>query len=47
MQRRLFAPTTALTAAIQSWLSSLRTLVPIEALTYRPELHYMRGPRHR
>lgn len=46
MQRRLFTPATALTAVLQSWLSSLRTLMPVE-LTYRPELHYMRGPRQR
>jgi len=32
-------------ALVQSLLSSLLSLFPVEALTYRPEKHYMRGPR--
>jgi hypothetical protein len=47
MQRRFSALATAATAAIQSWLFSLRTLIPVEAMTYRPERHYMRGPRQK
>ena len=29
---------------VQSLLSLL-SFIPVEALTYRPEKHYMRGPR--
>ena len=43
MQRRLSTLMMAAQASIQSWLASLRTLIPAE--TYRPEKHYMRGPR--
>jgi len=45
MQRRLSALATAVTGTIQSLLMSLRGLLAVEALTYRPEKHYMRGPR--
>jgi hypothetical protein len=45
MQRRLSTLVMTATAAIQSWLASLRTVIPVEAMTYRPEKHYMRGPR--
>ena len=34
-------------ALVQSLLSSLRSFIPVEALTYRPEKHYMRGPRQK
>jgi len=47
MQRRLSALALAVTAVFEAWLSSLRSLIPIEELTYRPERHYMRGPRPR
>ena len=46
MQRRLSTLVMTATAAIQSWLASLRTLIPVE-VTYRPEKHYMRGPRRK
>ena len=45
MQRRLSTLLMTATDAIQSWLASLRTLIPVETMTYRPEKHYMRGPR--
>jgi hypothetical protein len=47
MQRRLSALALAVTAALEACLTSLRSLIPIEELTYRPERHYMRGPRQR
>jgi hypothetical protein len=47
MQRRLAALALAATGTIHSLLSSLRTLIPVESLTYRPEKHYMRGPRQK
>ena len=31
---------------VQSLLSLL-SFIPVEALTYRPEKHYMRGPRQK
>jgi len=34
-----------ISALVQSLLSSLRALLPVETLTYRPEKYYMRGPR--
>jgi hypothetical protein len=34
-------------ALVQSLLSSLLSFIPVEALTYRPEKHYMRGPRQK
>ena len=46
MQRRLSSLMMAASASIQSWLGSLRALIPAEA-TYRPEKHYMRGPRQK
>ena len=46
MQRRLSTLMMAAQASIQSWLTSLRALIPTEA-TYRPEKHYMRGPRQK
>jgi hypothetical protein len=45
MQRHFSSLIMAAIAAIQSWLASLRTLLPVEAMSYRPEKHYMRGPR--
>jgi hypothetical protein len=45
MQRRLSTLVMAATASIHSWLASLRTLIPVGEMTYRPEKHYMRGPR--
>jgi hypothetical protein len=47
MRRHLSALVLAATETVQSLLGSLRSLVPVEALTYRPERHYMRGPRQR
>jgi hypothetical protein len=47
MQRRFSALAMAATGAIHSWLSSLRLVIPVEALIYRPEKHYMRGPRRK
>jgi hypothetical protein len=47
MWRHLSALVLAATETVQSLFSSLRNLVPVEALTYRPEKHYMRGPRQR
>ncbi len=46
MQRRLSSLMTDASASIQSWLTSLRALIPVEA-AYRPEKHYMRGPRQK
>ena len=46
MQRRLSSLMMAASASIQTWLASLRALIPVEA-TYRPEKHYMRGPRQK
>jgi hypothetical protein len=46
MQRRFADLALAASETIQSFLSSLRTLLPAE-LTYRPEKHYMRGPRQK
>jgi hypothetical protein len=46
MQRRLAALAMAATGSIHSFLSSLRTMIPVE-LTYRPEKYYMRGPRRK
>ena len=36
-----------ISALVQSLLSSLLSFVPVETLTYRPERHYMRGPRQK
>ena len=47
MQRRLSALAIIATGTIQSLFSSLRSLLGVEALTYRPEKHYMRGPRQK
>ena len=47
MQRRFAALAMAARETIHTLLSSLRAMVPVEALTYRPEKHYMRGPRRR
>jgi len=44
MQRHLSALAVAATGLIHSLLSSLRGLFGVEALSYRPEKHYMRGP---
>ena len=47
MQRHFSALAIAATETIQSLLTSLRALLAVEALTYRPEKHYMRGPRQK
>ena len=47
MQKHLSALALAATETIQSLLSSLRSLLGVETLTYRPEKHYMRGPRQK
>ena len=47
MQRRLSALSLVATGTVQSLLASLRNLLAVEALTYRPEKHYMRGPRQK
>jgi hypothetical protein len=47
MQRYLSALAVAATETIQSLLSSLRSVLGLEALTYRPEKNYMRGPRRK
>jgi hypothetical protein len=47
MQRHFSALAIAATETIQSLLTSLRGLLAVEALTYRPEKHYMRGPRRK
>ena len=47
MQRHLSALALAAMEAIQLLLSALRSLLGAEALTYRPEKHYMRGPRQK
>ena len=47
MQRHLSALAIVATETIQSLLSSLRSLLGVEALTYRPEKYYMRGPRRK
>ena len=47
MQRHLSAFASAATETIHSLLSSLRSLLGAEALTYRPEKHYLRGPRQK
>jgi hypothetical protein len=47
MQRHLSALAVAVTGLIQSLLSSLRSLLGVEAMSYRPEKHYMRGPRQK
>lgn len=36
-----------LSALVQLLLSSLRALLPVATLTYRPEKYYMRGPRRK
>jgi hypothetical protein len=46
MQRRLADLALAASETLHSLMSSLRTLIPGE-LTYRPEKHYMRGPRQK
>jgi hypothetical protein len=47
MQRRLAALAMAATETLNSLLSSLCALIPVDELTYRPEKHYMRGPRQK
>jgi hypothetical protein len=47
MQRHLSALALVATETIQSLLRSMRGLLAVEALTYRPEKHYMRGPRQK
>jgi hypothetical protein len=47
MRRRHSALALAATEAIQSLLNALRGLLGVESLTYRPEKHYMRGPRQK
>jgi hypothetical protein len=47
MQRHLSALALVATETIQSLLRSMRGLLAVEALTYRPEKHYMRGPRRK
>lgn len=34
-------------SALVHSLLSLFSFIPVEALTYRPEKHYMRGPRRK
>ena len=46
MQRRLADLASAASETIHSFLSSLRAFIPVE-MTYRPEKHYMRGPRRK
>ena len=46
MQRRFAALATAARERIHTLMSSFRAMIPVE-LTYRPEKHYMRGPRRR
>jgi len=47
MQRRLSALALVATETIHSLLRSMRGMLAVEALTYRPEKHYMRGPRRK
>jgi hypothetical protein len=47
MQPRLAALAMTATETIQWLLASLRSLLAVETLTYRPEKHYMRGPRQK
>ena len=44
--QRLAALAVVATGTFHSLLSSIRTLLP-DDLTYRPEKHYMRGPRRK
>ena len=47
MQRHLSALAMATTETIQSLLTLLRGFLAVDSLTYRPEKHYMRGPRQK
>jgi hypothetical protein len=47
MQRHLSALAIVATETIHALLSSLRSLLGVGALTYRPEKYYMRGPRRK